>query len=86
MSHHPESHGHWDVEQIDALLWERDLLLVRVATLEADERRRIAGQIWAGMYAIATAQSEHACVTGNQVFMMADAVIRKLDATKESQS
>ena len=26
MSHHPESHGHWDVEQIDALLRERDAL------------------------------------------------------------
>ena len=34
MSHHPESHGHWDVEQIDALVRKRDRLLVQVASLK----------------------------------------------------
>ena len=62
--------------------------LARIATLESDERRRIAGQILAGMCAITgvATGSGIAYTTRKQALEMADAVIRKLDATKGSQS
>ena len=58
-----------------------DAALARIATLESDERRRIAGQILAMAYAMS---APHGIVymTGKQALEWADAVIRRLENAK----
>ena len=63
---------------------EYDTALARIATLESDERRRIAGQILAGMYAIKGVGTGSLVVymTGKQALEIADVAIRKLEDAK----
>lgn len=70
--------------RITILASEYKAMADRIATLESDERRRIAGQILATNYAITSVAtgSGIAYTTRKQALEMADAVIRKLEDAK----